>query len=199
MKARRNFVVEFKSNRRQKKEAAASIWGDIDLKALARAVADDLPRRLNVADAPPVVAAPAVDIILPDIGPFEKADKPVDQPPMTAPPETMTCGLVTKQNDTPQPLARSSEATEVPVPVDIPEMTSHAPVRRAPSTGSAVAARETPARIGTRPPARLIGFDDLDALEAENQRLKALWRAQLQRENAELRAMLSRLVSVQSR
>ena len=43
MKSRRNFVVEIKSNRRQIRPQATSIWGDTDLKAISRDVENELP------------------------------------------------------------------------------------------------------------------------------------------------------------
>ncbi|MBD8689505.1 hypothetical protein RHIZ_21095 [Rhizobium skierniewicense] len=42
-RGQRNFVVEYKSNRRQPKDAAKAIWGDADLRALSDAVVDDMP------------------------------------------------------------------------------------------------------------------------------------------------------------
>ncbi len=50
----RNFVVEFKSVRRQPKVGNSSIWGDTDLKSLVREVEGDTPHLFNLQQASPI-------------------------------------------------------------------------------------------------------------------------------------------------
>lgn len=88
----------------------------------------------------------------------------------------------------------------VPVSVSAQEQTDHAaPVGRRAASKVTRLARKTTAKSDPAAQAGKAGPDDLEALETENRRLKAVWRSRLQVENAQLREMLARLPSTNPR
>lgn len=83
MRARQNFIVEFKSSRRAAKRQGTSIWGDADLKAIAREVENRSPEIFEPSDRPAETAAPAPrssDDIQPDTPPPETAAPALPEP-----------------------------------------------------------------------------------------------------------------------
>lgn len=164
MRSQRSFVVEFKSSRRQPKAQGTSIWGDADLKALAREVEDQAPHIFGpaattedqksttvIASAPAAVEDPVVEA---------KAEVAVDE-------------------HVPAP---SFSTRELTIPSRKRDAVRKTPRRRSKSSPPGDnKASLTP-----------ISIEALAALEEENTRLKALWRDQLQAENERLTEMLAR-------
>lgn len=184
----RNFVVEFKSRaKRPIVSKDRSIWGDIDLKAVAREVesqagapSDEL-KQATVVGEPAVVDSPAVVTDAPialthaeeihivpeddgaDTGPEGSADEPQGAAEILAAPAA---------NRPASSGARKKRRASMP--------------RQRPKHS----AIEQSAPIEPRPQAE--AFGDLGALEDENRRLKALLRETLLTENMRLREMLAR-------
>ncbi|OOO28492.1 hypothetical protein [Rhizobium hidalgonense] len=185
----RPFVVEYKANRRQTLTRPSSIWGSLDLRAVARQVEADgilpdtghLVARQTVDDPKPAeTSVPSLDLLA---APEHNPQKP--------PAGILPDGIgVAKQE------LSSGAATEKPV--------APAPRHRrtpAASKRTAVASVQTePASIPAMTPvddhqAKLqpdSQMDDLSALDAENRRLKRLLLAKLRDENRALQAMLRR-------
>ncbi|WP_416068549.1 MULTISPECIES: hypothetical protein [unclassified Rhizobium] len=194
MKARRNFIVEFKSGRRQQRRQGASIWGDTDLKAIARAVESDLAVTGGSADAELGAVRPSPAPHRSESRILETIVKPDEQPSGAALVKATTSDLPTQPADLPQPSAKTDDAANVPVLVPAQEETAPAaPARRRAASKAMGPRKKTQARSASAGISQQAGADDLNALEAENRRLKALWRAHLHAENAELRNMLARL------
>ncbi|MEK1925326.1 MAG: hypothetical protein AAAB11_07755 [Rhizobium giardinii] len=186
----RNFVVEYRSGRRQSKVQANSIWGDTDLKALAREVENKAPHlfqsneaagRLGDArDMPPDLRS--------DSGDGRNADGARSA---ASEPEKQRGAVLPRA----EPVALAQESHPV-----VPQR------RRASRGASGKHAERSPVRVvvdftigmneeGTLQ--TLIApdpdcFDDLTALDAENRRLKKLLAEQLCAENAKLTKMLER-------
>jgi hypothetical protein len=176
-RAQRNFVVEYKSNRRQPREAAKSIWGDADLRALSKAVVDDMP--------PPVT-----------VGQLDTSDD-MDQHSANAevqPPEAL---LITSSGAEQLPAFQSvepaysmAETVEDSRPVRI--------IRKKRGnrlTNRAMTSVHTSEAVPSEAPVASVAVDALDelaALELENRRLKRLLIDKLRRENEQLKEMLRR-------
>jgi hypothetical protein len=174
----RNFVVEYKSNRKQPRETAKSIWGNTDLRALSEAVADHMPatkEAVQPSETPPKIETAA----MPQPNPVLK-----DAPSLAATLED--CPVA-------EPIAPAIEATEIVTAEEMaPEQKKVRKQRRARTTKTpAQPAQKGPVAMSASP----ISFDDRDilsVLELENRRLKGLLVEKLRRENDELAAMLRR-------
>ncbi len=174
----RNFVVEYKSNRRQPRETAKSIWGNTDLRALSKAVADDMPAK-RAAEQPSETLPKLETAATPRPDPV-----PTEVPPVAA---------TVKDCPVAEPIVTAIDATEiVPVSETALERKKVRKQRRARTTKTPA----KPAKKGSfAMSASIISFDDRDilsALELENRRLKGLLVDKLRRENDELAAMLRR-------
>ncbi|MGI8398286.1 hypothetical protein ACRYWZ_18105 (plasmid) [Agrobacterium deltaense] len=190
MRDRRNFVVEFKSNRRQVKSRTASIWGETDLKAIAREVEYDLPDAGRCTEAQQVVQVSA---------------STGTQPATEFPEQGENNELAAAASDPAAPLLATSEidmarqATEAVDQPLTPAVSAHVEAAHSTVVGCASASKQSKSarktRRAIRPAAQMqqADFDELDALDTENRRLKALWRSRLQAENAQLREMLAGL------
>jgi hypothetical protein len=182
---RRNFVVEYKTNRRQSPARPQSIWGNLDLQSVARQVeADGIlidpapldPHLTNSGKAPMVSTAP-----------LQHSHALVDDHPHAPTELTVACDDGVSQEALPQ----ERPALEVPPVLDDRSIDRKAarfsiPNKGKPSPEKAVAGRSPD--VSDCPN----GEDDLDALEEENRRLKRLMIIKLRQENAELRSMLMR-------
>ncbi|WP_158665212.1 hypothetical protein [Ensifer adhaerens] len=185
----RRFVVEFKSGRRLPKSGGNSIWGDTDLKALAREVEDQSSHlfgagKASVQDvrepAPGTNASiPASELAVEDVAP---------EPP-TNPISAGSLGSVSAVTDeVPGPAPTAIEPAAVFKTV---KALKKAPQKRV--------ARVLPAPVPSAkavPPARAVTAattsDDLATLDAENKRLRHLLANKLRAQNAELKRMLER-------
>jgi hypothetical protein len=175
-RAQRNFVVEYKSNRRQPREAAKSIWGDADLRALSKAVVDDMP--------PPVT-----------VGQLDTSDE-LEQYPANAevqPPEAL---LITSSEAEQLPAFQSVGPAS-----SMAETVDSRPVRMIRKRrGNRLANRgmtsvHTNEAVPSEAPVVSVAveaLDELAALELENRRLKRLLIDKLRRENEQLTEMLRR-------
>ncbi len=170
---RRDFVVEYKTNRRQTKTQPASIWGNVDLKAVARDV--ELETILPKADSRPSeflrqplgaeAEEPARDV------------QPVDghlDPIATSSPED-------SGNEAPAVVVPEvspiDSAPDREHPASTPVPTSKSPARRRASTRAPKEESPT-SHVGLKDrldsPEGFGSEEELLALEAENLRLKRL-------------------------
>ncbi|ERP92522.1 hypothetical protein Q669_31975 [Labrenzia sp. C1B10] len=171
MKSRRNFVVELKSSRRQAKPQNRSIWGDTDLKALASEVEANLP----VSHPGRRNSFPLENRSTQPIPRSESGDK---QPQ----------GLSTPRILQALPLA----AVEPEAKPEHDEI-GHTPEVQVTSSKGSDDEIEKNQTNSVDSKSNAVDLDDLEVLELENQRLKAMLRLQLRAENQELRIMLERL------
>jgi len=182
---RRNFVVEYKTNRRQAPARPPSIWGNLDLQAVARQVeADGIlvdaarldPHVTNSGKAP--IAA---------IAPSQHSQAPVEDPTLASTELTVASDDGVSQEELPQELP----AIEAPAVHDQGRIADK-------SANSSIRDERVPIQERTvvegcfEVSAHRDGEDDLDALEEENRGLKRLMIIKLRQENAELRSMLKR-------
>ena len=182
----RNFVIEYKSPRRQFKQER-SIWGNTNFKALAKAVEIDAPQLFEtkaVLDGPEQRldahnhTSPVTDVVNAE----------------TAPTTAAISDLVEERFE--QEFVLTPVSTK---PVEPAASSSKHPgrkraVRRQPKAPNLTGVREILPTVPALLPAKQEELDDLVVLEAENSRLKALLVKQLQEQNEWLRAMLERFV-----
>lgn len=173
MRTRANFVVEYKSSRRLAKTQPSSIWGNLDLKSVARQVE---------ADHGIPAGVPAEFIPLP---------------------REETAAETARADQLPGRSAVSSEAqsgpvaTEQSVPLEQPVTKQRAAGKAAKGMEPKPlprGARGKP-QVKQAPPASLqqdVLPDELAVLEAENRQLKLLMIERLRKENSILGSMLAR-------
>jgi hypothetical protein len=177
MRTRTNFVVEYKNSRRLTKGTSSSIWGNLDLKAVARQVEVDssLPMDAHAG----VVSRPEEGPDPVSATPTSKAASDLSHDglpnPTSEPVSIEKCGPAT------EPLAEKQTAILAaedigPKPKTIPRKGRDESRRR--QAAAVTENQDTP--------------DDLATLEAENQQLKRLMIARLRSENSLLKSMLSR-------
>jgi hypothetical protein len=195
----RNFVVEFRSGRRQPKAGATSIWGDTDFKALVREAEDRAPHLFNSNEAlgtpdeggalppSPMNSGSAIDhagdadgvrAVIPSVdgaaveGPEQHgADFPAAEPSAQVQ-EVQSVSLPRRTpSGTPRKLAVRT-VTRAITPIVM--------VMNEDQTGQALVAWGP------------VSPDDVAALDAENKRLKRLLVEQLRAQNLQLRKMLER-------
>ncbi|MGF6178376.1 hypothetical protein [Ensifer sp. 4252] len=168
----RKFIVEFKSSRRRSTVQAPSIWGDTDLKALAREAESEAPHLFEI-DGRAV-----------DLAPKQGAEVRAQ--------EEITLDSVPRLN----PNTAPEEVTVLPDPSEEASLVDVRPVTTAVPQISKLPrpARVRPARSKTLDTPIQVSVDDLAALQEENRRLKGLLARRLQQENAQLRRMLERFM-----
>ncbi|MCJ9751222.1 hypothetical protein MOV61_10900 [Neorhizobium sp. BETTINA12A] len=197
---RRNFVVEYKTNRRQPKTPANSIWGDTDLRALARAVESDtsLPHRIQPIEERPRTSANAAVTservkLEPSIENGHRADDP-----------GTILSLDGEAGSSPPPQIELPAAIDAqPSPEMVAVVRDHVPLSSAEKPHVNVqtieivtpSEKDHPQRLSVHLP-DVVSDDDLAALDAENRRLKKLLADKLRTENARLTNMLQRLGSL---
>ncbi len=189
----RSFVVEFKSGRRLPKSGANSIWGDTDLRAIAREVEDQSSHLFGAA---------------------KKAVQVVEETTSDASAGISACQhLVKDPEPSMPPLADSTSSLRVapvideivdlaPTPFSPPTVSETvvppkaAPRKRVSGALPAVvpAAKEKDGSLVPQASAvtAAASLDELARLEAENERLRRLLASQLHAQNAELKRMLER-------
>ncbi|MEY9534745.1 hypothetical protein [Sinorhizobium fredii] len=188
-KPQRRFVVEFKSGRRLPKSGANSIWGNTDLKALAREVEDQSYHlfRAGKASVQDVrepapgknVSIPAGELAVEDValepptnlisaGSLGSVSAVTDEVPEPAP-TAIEPATVFKTVKAPKKARRKRVARFLPAPVPS--------AKDVPPAGAVTAATTS---------------DDLATLDAENKRLRHLLANKLRAQNAELKRMLER-------
>ena len=189
---RSNFVVEYKTNRRHAEARPKSIWGNLDLRAVARAVeADGCVPEVDLSQVPSVVEdIAAVESVvvasnakvgaerspgspiatsLPekDIEPIAVEDNPLDGGPPVQEQPASAPTRAQKSRATPRETAPRSHIPQGPV------LLKH-------SRGSSI-------QHGSE--------EELAALAAENRHLKRLMAMKLREENDRLKSMLRRFGS----
>jgi hypothetical protein len=188
----RRFVVEYKNGRRQPKARTTSIWGDTDLKSLARQVENEIDAPASIAAAEPSrVPGGCVDSVTDQIA----ADGALSNDRASGPQamslqEEETKGQVSGTADVPSSVGDESG----------PDAFTARRRRRATRevTDSRISVANAPAIAGDHHKDRqTVSYesdceDDLVALDTENRRLKRLMVGKLRTENARLRAMLQR-------
>ncbi|WP_374828330.1 hypothetical protein [Mycoplana dimorpha] len=187
MRARRSFVVEFKSSRRQPKSQSASIWGDTDLKAIAREIEhkplNSFPTE-EISDTTPPLSADM---------PVQGDDKVSEAALTTAPPNERGANVPTPPSTEQQhpgyALAEEGQTSETCSPVAVQGVSAKRNLATQPQS--------KPGRSKASSGNRLVSpsTDELAKLESENRRLKALLRSRLEAENAQLSMMLLRFYS----
>ncbi|NTJ11625.1 hypothetical protein [Rhizobium lusitanum] len=186
----RTFVIEFKSGRRRSSMKQDAIWGDTDLKALAREAEAEAPHLFE--PSPGSIAQGQDSLLLPDSEPANHNDDKTE----TADEKKIPVSLVeAAQNCLPQ-------RDDVSAFTQLPELEANRP-RRGPSRVSrrrrdagaivdtkrangAAVVRSTTAQVE-------VPTDELIALDRENRRLKGLLANHLRQQNMQLREMLERL------
>ncbi|MBX4898864.1 hypothetical protein [Rhizobium bangladeshense] len=189
---RSNFVVEYKTNRRHAEARPKSIWGNLDLRAVARAVEAD--------GSVPEVDLPQVPSVVEDIATVESivvasnaqvdVDRSPDTPTAMPSPEKYVEPIAVEDN----PLDGGPCVQEQPASAATRTLKSRATTRA-----------KTPRSQMKRGPVLLEHRSDsfvqhgsekeLAALEAENRHLKRLMIMKLREENDRLKSMLRRFGS----
>ncbi|NEH46635.1 hypothetical protein GR215_33075 [Rhizobium leguminosarum] len=186
----RPFVVEYKANRRQTQTRPTSIWGSLDLQAVARQVEADgiLPVTARAVARPTIDDPKPAETSVPSPDFLAASEHNPQGPPADILPDPIGAAKQELSSEAaaietsvaPKPRHRRSPAASrltavasvQPEPASIPAMT---PVS------------DRQARL--QPDNRM---DDLSALDAENRRLKRLLIAKLRDENLALQTMLRR-------
>ena len=182
MKSRRNFVVELKSSRRQTKPQNRSIWGDTDLKALASEVEANLP-----------VSHPGRR------NSFPLENRSTQPIPRRESGDTQSTKVMLSSDRQPQGLSTPRILQALPLAAVEPEAKlehdeiDHTPEVQVTSSKGFDDEIEKKQTNSVDSKSDAVDLDDLEVLELENQRLKAMLRLQLRAENQELRKMLERL------
>jgi hypothetical protein len=195
----RSFVVAFKSGRRQPKLGTKSIWGNTDLKALAREVEDKASHLFSSTEAsstPDVGGDMLPDLINAASSSEQAADLDVARP--TIPSADDVEADVATQHQANRPAAEDSAQVQESRPASQPHVTSIGVTRnrakRAPGrpishiSMTAVGDQGGQSKTAMDP----ISFEEVAALDAENKRLKRLLVEQLRAQNLQLETMLER-------
>ncbi|KSV66652.1 hypothetical protein N182_35130 [Sinorhizobium sp. GL2] len=170
----RKFIVEVKSPRRRSTTRQSSIWGDTDLKAIARAAETDAPHLFEPAQPVKLPSPEITAEVLPNEGAvIEASARIADLAALTEGPRGI------EDAAGPVPI--------LPLEVDRPKAV---PSQKKPK-------RQGLARRGRRNGSRAViatpeASGDLAALDEENRRLKGLLVQRLCEENAMLKKMLER-------
>ncbi len=206
----RRFVVEFKSGRRPQKSGTGSIWGDTDLKALAREVEDQSSHLFGadkkvlpeVTDASSATSAsipegrPSVEDVVP-----EPMTEPMSLDRLGSAPAAVIGEIAEPTPPPSEPLTITKidqVAEPLQTPIDPPTVSKGAKtLKKVPRKR---VTRVLPVAVPSAqdepqvPPvsAASTSADDLAGLEAENKRLRQLLANQLRAQNAELKRMLER-------
>lgn len=188
MKApRRDFVVEYKSTRRQTKAQPKSIWGNLDLGAVARQVdADDVlpaeqPIRPEPVEPQQGEHTSYSNAVIDTATVLERTDDLQVSP--DADPEIVDV-VLPPDIDVPIDASPSAEAETPPPPR----------TRKRKSATQNRSPRSSDAPHAFSPLLEL--DDDVVALDAENRRLKRLMVDKLRSENAWLQSILDRLEKI---
>lgn len=185
---RSNFVVEYKTGRRQTKSQPTSIWGNLDLKAVARAVEADgaMPDQAKLQAAPVQGNATAIDAGMIDSRAQIEPDRLPNNPPVASPSNGMITPVTVEETAFDGGRSHKGRGTSAPA-------RARKPAKPRAKTQRLELSRQTAALDHTR--LLVVDYDSeegLAALEAENRRLKRLVVAKLRDENNWLESMLRR-------
>ncbi len=218
-KVQRSFVIEYKSGRRKTDPKSNSIWGNMDLKSVARDVQEDaiplLTRREQIGTSDSEVSLPEVKwtgpLLTPAIGrpttataTQEVADENDTTTNNDAPASVVAAIDAPKKQRKPRAKKAAPETASVEVAAEPTASTTagkrgkQTRGRRPKSNGDASSAKSTPVRRAPKavqpsaaPVAAIDEMADLLQLEEENQRLRKLLAEKLRAENADLRKRLN--------
>lgn len=189
----RRFAVEYKSGRRLPKPQVTSIWGNVDLQALAREVKDQ-SSHLFGANRPAVqeVTAPATAS-----NELASAHEPVVEAIAL---EAASGDPIVNDAESAAPTSDVLEQIAEPAPTanELPIEAALTLAKKTPRKRIVRTSMPVPKAADGRqkPPASAEATadpaDELVALDAENKRLRQLLANQLRAENAELERMLKR-------
>ncbi|WP_034884322.1 hypothetical protein M728_005569 (plasmid) [Ensifer sp. WSM1721] len=190
----RNFVVEFKAGRRRPKERTNSIWGDTDLKALAREVEES--HLLSLGEAP--AASEASKNSTPDRingGSASECDGDGVVAPAAAIPST-DGAQPDNQHDAHRPEFEAVTQMPESQPVSGPTTSRGAVGKRAhfarvQAMHESMRTHEDQSQRSNAP-GGLLFVDEVAALDMENRRLKRRLAERLCAENLKLKKMLER-------
>lgn len=195
----RRFVVEFKSGRRQPKTKGNSIWGDTDLKALAREVEEKASHLFNSNEAPltPVSAemAPANSLNAASAG---EDGGDVDMARAVIPSPNGAETEILEHAADPRAAVEAVAQVQESQPASQRRTTSTGtPRKRAKRALAQTIAHNSEFGNEDRKPQtgtvdNPISVDELASLEADNKRLKRLLAEQLRAQNLWLKNMLER-------
>lgn len=185
---RSNFVVEYKSSKRQTKARPSSIWGNLDLQAVARAVeADGAVAEIHGprSSSPPQDGAEATNpVAASDI--FARPEDLLKCRPCSA--ESETTPVAVKDDET---FDETSLREPLPLaPAQPPKSRANSPVGNRRS-----GIKERTASLHYNASVDMIE-EELAALEAENGFLRRLMIAKLREDNDRLTSMLLRFRGV---
>ncbi|NRP75266.1 hypothetical protein ILFOPFJJ_06189 [Ensifer psoraleae] len=194
----RRFVVEFKSGRRQPKAQTNSIWGDTDLKALAREVEGTAPHLFNSDETPGTPdsgeTGPADPIKAESVN--ERADD-IDVTPETIPFANGVEAEISKHHEADHPAETVEQVQESRLASQARTTSTGTPRKRA--KRAAAQTITVNSKLGhedrkpqTGPVDNPISLDELAALDTANKRLKRLLADQLRAQNLWLKQMLER-------
>ncbi len=178
----RNFVVEYKTARRQKSSVSKSIWGDTDLKAIAADVDSDTDVFSGGSAVAPIPAAPEAEetASFPDLS--SQGETPLHKVGGTAP------GALTSKMP-----SEETQTQSIPSPDDSARRVKsarHENRMRVRLPAKITRDRATKAKYAADP-----DTDEIQALLAENARLKLLMGEKLKAENQRLKDRLARFNS----
>ncbi|NTH48919.1 hypothetical protein G6K98_30115 [Agrobacterium rhizogenes] len=193
----RSFVVEFKSGRRPPKAGTNSIWGDTDLKAVAREVEDEASHLFKSNEAPGTHGAGGD--VLPDVINVGSASEHAGDLKVTRATIPLVNGAevdVLEPHEVDRLVVEAVAQNRESQPSLRPRATSGGIVKKRAKRGPATAHvsvgahedQNTQSKIALAP----ISFGEVAALDAENKRLKRLLAKQLRAQNLQLRKMLER-------
>ncbi|NTG64809.1 hypothetical protein [Rhizobium rhizogenes] len=195
----RSFVVAFKSGRRQLKMGPKSIWGDTDLKALAREVEDKASHLFssNEASSTPDIDGDMLSNLIDAASASEDAvDLDVARP--AAPSAKDVEADVTTQHQANRSADEGVAQVQESGPASQPHVTTigvtqnrakRASGRRIPHISmTALGDQGGQSETAVNP----ISVDEVAVLDAENKRLKKLLVEQLRGQNLQLEKMLER-------
>lgn len=188
------FIVEFKSGRRQPKARNNSIWGDTDLKALVREVEDNVPDLFKSNEAPRALGEGGdMPSDRTNSGSASGDEGKADVAP-AAFPLIAEVDREVPQHGAGLPVVEAIAQTQEIQPVPQPGTTSSdpSPTRPESAVEDVTAGTNEEPSVQSSAAQDEVSFDELIALDAENQRLKGLLTQQLHAQNLQLKKMLER-------
>jgi hypothetical protein len=192
---RRNFVVEFRSGRRQPKTGTKSIWGDTDLKAVTREVEQKVPHLFTAHEA---AGAPGLgEAMSVDPNNAGSAGETGDEVEIA---RAATSSTDSAEVETlKQPEADRPAATEAVAQVQESEPVSQSRPARRSTVRKRVKrpvqknnSKHEDLKAQTRAVKNPISLEDLATLDADNKRLRRLLAERLRAQNVRLNKMLER-------
>ncbi|MBN9047618.1 MAG: hypothetical protein J0H18_18425 [Rhizobiales bacterium] len=172
----RSVIVEYKGRRSRNTNKPNALWGDLDLKAIAREVKEEiLPRDMAV---PEITSSDAIPGTVKEVSPAELAP-------------SVDATMIDVHRDK----ARPSSATEPVQKLADMEIGASKTIRKQsvrPTRRLRKSGIGTSPIVSTSPHAMSPTDGELDALETENAELKRRLASHLRRENAQLARMLAR-------